>query len=133
MRSALALYALCACDLCALDHTPPGVRQFGSEPPPRADEVIEASGSVCGRDLRGTVTWTPGAACGTAGYGCSRLDVCHLDATVFWSPEYAPWPTALDTALAHEIGHYCWDTTDEARAEEFAAEVRRTLVSADEP
>ncbi len=115
-----------------LDRTPSGVRQLGSEPPPRADEVIAASASRCGRDLRGTITWTSAPhLCGVSAYGCSRVGGCHLDATVFWSPEYEPMPTAVETALAHEIGHYCWETDDEARANEFAIEVRNIIADAD--
>ncbi len=115
-----------------LDRTPPGVRQLGSEPPPRADEVIAASASICGRDLRGTITWTPAPhICGVSAYGCSHVGGCRLDATVFWSLEYEPMPTALETALAHEIGHYCWETDDEARANDFATEVRNIIADPD--
>ncbi len=124
VRAALALCALCGCE-CMLDRSPPGVRQVGSEVPPRADEVVAASASICGRDLRGEVTWTTELfTCdGSPRAGCSRVGGCHLEATVLWMPD------ALQTALAHEIGHFCWETDDEARANEFAAEVRRILLS----
>ncbi len=134
MRAALALCALCACE-CMLDRTPPGVRQLGSEAPPRADEVIAASASICGRELRGEVTWTDELfTCGDAraAGGCSTDGGCHLNATVYWTNTKA-MPTALSTALAHEIGHFCWETDDEARAEEFSDVVREILAPSDDP
>ena len=127
MRPLYLLLLLASCE-CSWDNTGPGVSMEG--PVPRhADRVVEVAKKYCHRDLRGRVIFLTGPSCWDCFHdngksGCMAPGLCHFYAQV---SVLSAETDATTTALAHEIGHYCWETDDETKADDFAALVNRDV------
>ena len=126
MTRLLPLLAVLACGghpitECLFADAPDGVVQRGLAPPSGTDAVLAAAATRCPAGLDGYVTWVAELdACGweTGSFaGCGSISGCYLDATVV---RVEP---ATSSALAHELGHWCLQTTDEDEANAWAATV----------
>jgi len=93
--------------------------------PPDAPAMYSAARSL-GCDLKGDVRWTDAlipcseAASGLC-WGTCATNGCGADISV----EAAP--SACQTALGHELGHFCLKTTDEDEANAYQAELRKMI------
>jgi len=112
---ALALLACCPHGDILVDH---------GGGPPDAPAMYDAARSL-GCDLRGDVTWTTGVIhCSFYPDGCAgicRRDACGAEIEVVTAS------SACQTALGHELGHYCLKTEDEDEANAYQAELRKMI------
>ncbi len=130
---ALGIYAT-GCE-CSWDNAPDRVVFTGAPTPPLSEEVVTVSRKYCHRRLVGYVDFVYGPSC--QGYyendksvvGCTDVGLCHLQSQV---SEVGSAEDATHTALAHEIGHYCWDTRDEDEADRFAGIVNKEVLNANQ-
>ena len=112
---ALALLACCPHGDTLVDH---------GGGPPDAPAMYDAARSL-GCDLKGDVTWTTGVIpCRFYPQGCGGT--CFWDACGA-SIETDTASTACQTALGHELGHYCLKTEDEDEANAYQAELRKMI------
>jgi len=92
--------------------------------PPDAPAMYDAARSL-GCDLKGDVTWTTGVIhCSFYPEGCGG--------TCLWNGcgaeiEVVTAPSACQTALGHELGHWCLKTEDEDAANAYQAELRKMI------
>jgi hypothetical protein len=105
---------------------------FEGNAAPRADVVLEVAQSHCNRPIVGVVRWTTGERDGKFGHCSWAAHDCPMNAWVSTAWEASGtaggetvtwWHTAKDateTVLAHEIGHWCLLSEDEAAVDDWA-------------
>lgn len=121
MRTAIVTVLVLAAGCC------PGADDLVmiGEMPPETDLVLAIAQEHCNRPIVGTLTWTDPAPVGAdRGYCSWEGGGCPMDAWVArpYKDGFLALP-AMSTAMAHEIGHWCLLSENQARADEWARDV----------
>ena len=94
---------------------------MGGSAPAHADVVLSAAQAECGRPIVGRLEWTTEPRGDETGHCSWPAAGCPMDAWV-WNMD----PNGVDareTAMAHEIGHWCLRSEDEGQVQAWAAAV----------
>jgi len=133
MRRTLALLALASLGTGCCTQTD-HLAFTGLDSPVGTGLVLALAEEACGRPLLGSIDWTSEGKGNQIGE-CDWGGGCPLDAWVEIGQQAdgVPWD-ASRTALAHEIGHWCLASGDEARVAAWAlainVEARRQMAAA---
>lgn len=138
MKTTSALAVLAAVTACCPD-VPNDRLEIVGTPPLNAEVVIAVAEERCGRPVVGRLEWLDASRDGEhTGYCSWDGSGCPMEAWVVRRQvprETRCWTTPDDlavtcTMLAHEIGHWCLRSEDEAEVEAWAREVNDAVRSA---